>query len=259
MTPELSICIPTYNRVGYLKDLLPGLSAQIDAVANGKIELVISDNASTDGTAGYLKSVGRPYLRWWTNKSNIGGDRNFLKCIREARGEYVWLLGDDDLVPPNGVAAVADLIGTSHPDLLIAGLGDSAAVEFADYRDFLEKRCRKNAREALAHTLISANVFRREVFDMAFAEKTLYTQYAHMFGLVKDLEGTVVVTRPFVGTRPVRAEFAKYPSFLCVKQAFYLRYLARRFSVPRFNWFAFLNACNLPFEFGSRIRRRLVR
>ena len=259
MTPELSICIPTYNRVSYLKELLPGLVSQIDAVADGKIELVVSDNASTDATADYLRSIERPYLHWWTNEKNIGGDRNFLKCVREARGEYVWLLGDDDLVSPDSVATIMDRLVQCSPDLLIAGPKDSAAVEYASYRDFLVERCQKNARDALAHTLISANVFRREVFDMAFAERTLYTQYAHMFGLVKDLNGKVVVSKAFVGTRPVRAEFAKYPSFLCVKQALYFRYLARRFSVPRFNWFALKNASNLPLEFGSRIKFYLLK
>lgn len=69
---QLSICIPTYNRLKYLKELLPGLIAQIDAAQEGAVELVVSDNVSTDGTADYLKAIKRDYFRFWTNESNVG-------------------------------------------------------------------------------------------------------------------------------------------------------------------------------------------
>lgn len=260
MTPELSICIPTYNRVGYLKDLLPGLAAQIDAVANGKIELVVSDNASTDETADYLRSIHRDYLRWWTNETNIGGDRNFLKCIQEAKGDYVWLVGDDDLVAPDAVARVLKFIEERRPGLLISDIGSrSLSGEYEDYRDYLVRECSRAADAALRHTLISSNVFLRSSFDMDLAVRSLRTQYAHMFGLMGRALGKVVATSGIVSTRPVRADFAKYPSFLCVKQALYFLFLAKRFNLPRFRWYAFLNACNLPMEFGSRIKYHLLK
>lgn len=95
---------------------------------------------------------------------------------------------------------------------------------------------------------------------MDLAIRNLHTQYAHMFGLVgRETDGAVVVTRGIVSTRPVRADIAEYPSFLCVKQTLYFWFLARRFDLPRFRWFAFLNACNLPMEFGSRIKYHLLR
>lgn len=40
MTPRLSICIPTYNRLPYLRELLAGLLPQVDAVASGTVELL---------------------------------------------------------------------------------------------------------------------------------------------------------------------------------------------------------------------------
>ena len=86
----LSICIPTYNRLPFLKELLPAILGQVDSGrAEVEVEVVVSDNASTDDTADYLRSLSNPCLRWWTNETNIGGDRNFLKCVAEARGEYV--------------------------------------------------------------------------------------------------------------------------------------------------------------------------
>jgi abequosyltransferase len=50
MQPTLSICIPTYNRAGLLKDLLECLSVQLTTDISEKVEVVISDNCSTDRT-----------------------------------------------------------------------------------------------------------------------------------------------------------------------------------------------------------------
>ena len=258
----LSICIPTYNRLSYLRELLDALLPQIDGVAKGAVELVVSDNVSTDGTADYLRSIHRDYLRWWTNGTNIGGDRNFLKCIQEAKGDYVWLVGDDDLVASDAVARVLRCVEDCHPGLLIADISSrplSGSGEYVDYRDYLARECSRTADAALRHTLISSNVFLRSSFDMDLAVRSLRTQYAHMFGLTGRAFGKVVVTRGIVSTRPVRADFAKYPSFLCVKQALYFWFLAKRFNLPRFRWYAFLNACNLPMEFGSRIKYHLIK
>lgn len=260
MKPLLSICIPTYNRLPYLRELIESLLPQIDAQPENTIELVVSDNVSTDGTATFCASVVRSYFRHWVNEQNIGGDRNFLKCIREARGVYVWLVGDDDLVSPGAVSKVVNIIKTDNIALLFSDVEFRySAMTYAGYEEFLSKSCGSDCSAALRHTLISANVFRRDCFDLAFAEKKLYTQYAHMFGLMKDLGGKVVRASELVAVRPVRADFAKYPACLCVKQALYLFYLASRFNQPQFRCFAFLNACNLPIEYASRIKNWLLR
>lgn len=253
----LSICIPTYNRVGYISELLPVVLAQ---VGSGEVELVVSNNASTDGTADYLRSIDDPRLRWWTNDENIGGDRNFLKCVEEAKGEYVWLFGDDDLLPEGSVTRVLDFLRRNKPALLISVDGDAEPRLYGDYCELLNE---KGDDLALAHTLISANIFKRELFDMDLAVEKLWVQYAHMFGIMSNMQGRAIGIIPrFVETRPVRAEFAKYPSCLCVKQAIYMWFLAKHFNMPRFRRRAIKNACNLPVEFAARIwnfmkRRRL--
>lgn len=250
MNIRLSICIPTYNRAGCLKELLPGILAQVDS---GEVEIVVSDNASTDGTSEYLRSIDNTHLRWWTNAENIGGDKNFLKCIEEAKGEYVWLFGDDDIMPSDSVGKALDFLRVNSPSLLISDnieVGIPAGV-YVDYKAMIATR---GARLALSHTLISANVFRRDLFDMSLALKTLWVQYAHMFGIMANMQGRAIGVIPrLIDTRPVRAEFAKYPSCLCVKQAIYMWFLAKRFGLPRFRRRAIWNACNLPVEYAARI------
>ena len=247
----LSICIPTFNRLRFLKELLPSILRQLAAVPVGEVELVVSDNASNDGTADYLRSIDDPHLRWWTNAENIGGDRNFLKCVAEAKGAYVWLFGDDDLMPEGSVARVLDFLRRDKPALLISVDGDTEPRLYGDYCELLKDM---GDDLVLAHTLISANVFKRELFDMDLAVDKLWVQYAHMFGIMSRMPGRAIGAMPrFVDTRPVRAEFAKYPSCLCVKQAIYMWFLAKRFGLPRFRRRAIWNACNLPVEYAARI------
>ena len=249
----LSICIPTYNRLRYLRELLPEVLRQISGIHIGEVELIVSDNASTDETARYLRLVDDPHLRWWTNEMNIGGDRNFLKCVAEAKGEFVWLFGDDDLMPEGTVARVLGFLHENNPALLVsdnAGHGGAVGL-YADYQKMLEAR---GDALALSHTLIGANVFRRDMFDMRLAVKKLWVQYAHMFGIMSQMSGRKVGVLPrIVETRPVRAEFAKFPSCLCVKQAVYMWFLAKHFDMPRFRRRAIMAACNLPVEYASRV------
>ena len=248
----LSICIPTYNRERYLRSLLESLMPQLDGLPDGEVELLVSDNKSEDGTAKLCRSIVRPFMRFWTNDVNIGGDRNFLKCISEAKGEYVWLVGDDEMAAPGAVARVLDFLRKNRPGLMIAD--EKASVDgdmFPDYKTLLAAR---PANFALVHTLISANVFRRDLFDMELAVEKLWVQYAHMFGIMSRMtEQSIGVMSSFVATQPVRAEFAKYPSCLCVKQAVYLWFLAKRLDLPRLRRRAISNACNLPVEYASRV------
>jgi len=106
--PKLSICIPTYNRLAYLREAVDSVLSQ----AEGQdIELVISDNASSDGTEEYvsnLKDKTHVPLVYHRNEQNFGFDRNILKIVELAQGEYCWILGDDDLALPGALRRLVD-------------------------------------------------------------------------------------------------------------------------------------------------------
>ncbi len=98
----LTIAIPTYNRGETLAFCLRGLLPQI---AGKSIELLVSDNASTDNTQSIMEVFCQehPEITYIRNPENIGPDRNFLNCYNYAHGEYVLLLGDDDLLLPDAL------------------------------------------------------------------------------------------------------------------------------------------------------------
>lgn len=250
----LSICIPTYNRARYLSDVIAQLLPQISGLPDDEVELLVSNNASTDKTIDILSQIHAPNFRYWTNPTNIGGDRNFLKCIEEARGEYVWLVGDDDSILPTAVKTILSAIKEHRPGLLISGRKGSTAV-FDDYVKCVDHARPNHIQFVLNHTLITANVFSKRLFDMEFATQMLWTNYCQMFGLMKSLkENRVCVTDQLTQERPDRAPFDVFPSNLCIKQAYYLWYLSNLFDLPGFKWSAFKLACNLPLEYASRLK-----
>jgi len=94
--PKLSICISTYNRGGWIALNLQNLFDQIGP-ARSEIEVLVVDNTSTDHTPEVAaKWAGRPDFRYVRNPRNVGMLGNLAVTAQRARGEYIWILGDDD-------------------------------------------------------------------------------------------------------------------------------------------------------------------
>ncbi len=108
--PLLTIAIPTYNRAKYLEALLNCLQPQLSLQTS--VQLIVSDNASTDGTQQLAEKFASNGLsfQYIRNAENIGPDKNFLQCLDLAKGKYVWLLGDDDLLTPDALAQLVSLL-----------------------------------------------------------------------------------------------------------------------------------------------------
>ncbi len=106
---RLSIGIPTYNRGEFIGETLHSIISQ----ATDSLEIVVCDNASTDDTPAIIAEFQEAfprltYFRWDTN---VGADRNFLKVVEMATGDYCWLMSSDDIVESNGINAVLSVLG----------------------------------------------------------------------------------------------------------------------------------------------------
>ncbi|WP_354278495.1 glycosyltransferase [Sphingomonas trueperi] len=96
--PLLSLCISTYNRAGWLSLNLRNIFSQIDGELTD-VEVLVVDNASTDHTEAVVEPfLKHPNFRYVRNVRNVGMLGNLTVTAHEARGEYIWILGDDDLV-----------------------------------------------------------------------------------------------------------------------------------------------------------------
>lgn len=112
--PLLSICIPTFNRAKDLERCLYSIYSQIGDCS--LIEVVVSDNASSDETGEVIRKYGKIHssLRHWRNETNIGAERNILKLLDGARGVYVKLQGDDDFFVDYSVLPLLNVIQTNR-------------------------------------------------------------------------------------------------------------------------------------------------
>ncbi len=107
---SVSICIPTYNRAAHLANCLQSI---IVNKLRSKIEfqVCISDNCSTDETEDVVRRAQASIaIKYRKNSANLGIPKNFLNVVEMADGEFVWLIGDDDLLLPYALAELYDLI-----------------------------------------------------------------------------------------------------------------------------------------------------
>jgi glycosyltransferase involved in cell wall biosynthesis len=114
--PRLSICIATYNRAANIAETL-------EAILRGlpeSVEVVIVDGASPDNTAQIVEPFvhGNDAVRYFRETSNSGVDQDFDKAVVYARGEFCWLLSDDDILVPGAVARVLEALEPAL-DLLV--------------------------------------------------------------------------------------------------------------------------------------------
>jgi glycosyltransferase involved in cell wall biosynthesis len=92
MKPNISVIIPTYNRVSSLKRAIYSVLTQ----TYKDFEIIIIDNYSTDGTIKYLKKLNNKRINFYQIRNNriIAKSRNF--GISKSRGKYIAFLDDDD-------------------------------------------------------------------------------------------------------------------------------------------------------------------
>lgn len=115
--PLLTVAIPSYNRA-------PKLDAQIQwavTAINGRwnlCQLLVSDNASTDDTpqvtAKWQRDLGDK-IAVVRQPQNLGLIKNTLQCMTQARGQFVWAVGDDDTIFPDTFDAVLSVL-QQHPE-----------------------------------------------------------------------------------------------------------------------------------------------
>jgi hypothetical protein len=104
--PYLSICIPTYNHAVLLESALLALIDPINALSP-RVELIVSDNKSDDHTPEVInKMSAKMPLRHYTQPENTGFYGNFFTLMELAQGHFSWVIGDDDLVKPDGLVRI---------------------------------------------------------------------------------------------------------------------------------------------------------
>ena len=129
-TPLISLCIPTYNR-GYILQFV--LEQYIhDQEFDDDVEIVISDNCSSDDTRDICEKYSRNYsnIRYYRNPKNIQ-DANFYTVLDYGRGEYLKLINDWTYCIGESLRYMKNIIREN--------LHDKRPIFFTDARLFTKK------------------------------------------------------------------------------------------------------------------------
>lgn len=131
-SPDVSICVPAYNTARWIVRTVESALCQ----TYPSVEVVVVDDASTDGTLDRVRALDDPRIRLYSNSRNLGQSGNWNRSLSFARGRLIKFLCADDVLYPDCVEAMVALFET-HPTVgLVFSLrdvetevrGDSAAA-----------------------------------------------------------------------------------------------------------------------------------
>lgn len=150
----LTIAMPTYNRATYLDLCIGQIFKQVKEYES-LVEIIISDNCSTDNTADIVHDYATQgfNFRYVRNEENVGADRNFAQCFSLASGKYVLIFGDDDVLLDGAMAKILEVLTAGEYGLVyLNSYGFSAdyllevplkqktgTVVYTDHAGFIDK------------------------------------------------------------------------------------------------------------------------
>jgi hypothetical protein len=116
-TPEVSVALPVYNGERFVADAIDSILSQTFE----DLELVISDNASTDGTEEICRAYARrdARVRYNRNPHNIGAAPNYRRALAMTQGRYVKLAAHDDVCLPRFAESCVDTLN-QDPSVALA-------------------------------------------------------------------------------------------------------------------------------------------
>jgi glycosyltransferase involved in cell wall biosynthesis len=117
----LTIGIPVYNAQATIKNTLDSIIKQLKQ-NDSDLEILICDNCSTDDTTKiileeYINQQPNFNIRYYKNKRNLGASQNIKAVLNNAKGDFIWLCGDDMLY--DGAIQYLKQILTKNQDIAI--------------------------------------------------------------------------------------------------------------------------------------------
>jgi GT2 family glycosyltransferase len=112
---RVTVAVPVWNGLPFLRPALESVLNQ----THRDLDVVVLDNASSDGTAEYVEAIGDPRVHLIRNDTNIGLDGNWNKALRRAdRSPYFKLMCADDVLRPDAVATEASVLD-ANPNVVM--------------------------------------------------------------------------------------------------------------------------------------------
>jgi glycosyltransferase involved in cell wall biosynthesis len=115
--PFWSVMIPTYNRETYLKKTITSVLENVFLPEDVQIEII--DNCSTEGDIEKIVSeISDPRVTFYRQSHHVSMSENWTTCIQRAKGRWVHILHDDDMVLPGFYKKYSEFI-RNYPDAVM--------------------------------------------------------------------------------------------------------------------------------------------
>ncbi|MGB8478071.1 MAG: glycosyltransferase family 2 protein [Acidobacteriaceae bacterium] len=116
---RVTVGIPTINRSDFALRAIRSALAQ----TYSNLEVLVSDDASTDDTVAEIQQIRDPRVVLVQQKQRLGLVGNFDFCLRHATGEFFLLLGDDDVLLPNAIERLVQPFLLGKPPIPASAVG----------------------------------------------------------------------------------------------------------------------------------------
>jgi len=191
---KISLCIPQYNRIQYL---LKNLSVIAQQTYPG-IEVIISDDASTDNTEEEIKKFIKGYkypVVYYRHPVNIGYDANLRKSLELATGDYCIMMGNDDtLNGPEGINDLVNFLRTNDmPELGFCNYTEDKSPDTVMARAFCTAVIGSGETVALKYyrsfSYVAGIIIRRDIFQQVNTSKADGSVFVQMYFAARIITG----------------------------------------------------------------------
>lgn len=155
-------------------------------VLSSKIEVIISDNCSSDHTKDIMKKYENySFITYLEATENCGADLNFLKLINISTGKFAWIFGDDEVLFDNGLEKIINILEqngdvglvhiTQHGHFKLDMFNskephaEPVIEKFEDSNLFLEK-------VSVNLSFITSNIFNQSLVDSKAVDQMLFSK-----------------------------------------------------------------------------------
>ncbi len=114
----VDIIIPVYNRAEMVRE---AIESALNASPDVSVEIVVVDDASTDGTWDCLRAYDDPRIRCFRMESNSGQCAARNRGLDAARGTWVKFLDSDDVLIPGHLSAEVRALQTTGAEIAVSG------------------------------------------------------------------------------------------------------------------------------------------
>ena len=250
MKPVLTICKPSYNR----KDvLIPDIKEYL-SIKDDRLQVKVSDNASTDGTVEELLNIKDPRLILNLNKENVGPRPNCLSALKGTGSDYILLVIDKDTVDVKLLPKFIDFLQNERPFFGFIDLSNKKQMYEKTYAKGYE--CISNLAYLSKHP--SGYFWRSDLFEEEIEKtyfKNIKSDFDFPYEVINGSLGAsydgVIVYWPFIINETLRINELEMPKTKSYNADNF--FFGKKMRLVAYNYY-YSNMLSLPLQLEDKIK-----